>query len=184
MNNISFIIKLFNQSNIHLFLIKSFTLNLQLITHNQSLNHTLNQSCSLLTYNSQFGIRSYGRVQSCWSHLALILGIIVDGGIRDAQIVDTLVTIAQHRIARETRYHCLEAQGKTILGPLHSAGYVGHLAAHHRLGALKHLQIMGRGAKFLLLGMAGGQQRHRRRQQQQRQQNCKENEQEDRYENS
>lgn len=183
MNNISFIIKLFNQSNIHLFLIKSFTLNLQLITHNHSLNYTLNQSCSLLTYDSQFGIRSYGRVQSCWSHLALILGIIVDGGIRDAQIVDTLVPIAQHRVARETRYHCLESQGKTILGPLHSAGYVGHLAAHHRLGALKHLQIMGRGAKFLLLGMAGGQQRHRRLQQQ-RQQNCKENEQEDRYENS
>lgn len=59
----------------------------------------------ILTDDRQLGIGAYRRVQFGRPHLALVLGVVLQRGVGDLQIVDALRPVAQHRVAREARYH-------------------------------------------------------------------------------
>lgn len=119
------------------------------------MNFQGNTQAKILTYDGQLGGGPDGAVEPRRSHLALVVGVVRDRGIRDAQIVHSLLPVAEHRVARIPGYHRREAQGEAILGPLDCAGHIGHLAAHHGLGSFQDLQVVRRGPELLLLGVAG-----------------------------
>lgn len=74
-----------------------------------------------LTNDTKPGIGSDGLVQPRRSHLALVLGIVLQGGVANPQIVNAMSTVAYHRIPGESwddRRETCKINRKLIRPPL------------------------------------------------------------------
>ena len=59
---------------------------------------------ALLTYHGEPSVGTDGGVEFGRSDLTLVLGIVLDRGVRYSQIVDAEIPVGQHRVPRVPRY--------------------------------------------------------------------------------